>query len=276
MKRSLFAIKNLIWLIGIFLSLGVMFVALIIAAVTGYSGPIQRGGPILGVGEAWKQAEQQAAAAQSAPGGELIILGETKDGGQSYLDSLTLLVDSNLIGLRSYRILEELSQSAQVWGSHSEDIPADALDTIALEMSDGSLVSPAQAVQTRPPHILVISLGADGLVGVEKDRFIAGYEGLIRSIREVDPQLPIVVCSLSSVTVTYSGVSGLTPNNIREANEWIRQVCMNTGVYYCDAAAAVNDTAGWLMSDYASINGKTLNSSGIKAVLDYLCTHMVP
>ena len=275
MKRSMSALKNLIWLIAIGLSLAVMLVALIMAAFSPYSGPIDRGGPSLG-------AESPVALSEDKPStvlvgdGQLHTLGKTDDGGQAYLDKLTLLVDSNLIGLRSYRILEELSTSAQVWGSASEDIPADSLDNISLSFSDGSSLSPAEAVMVRRPQILVIAIGSDGLVGVEESRFKEGYTALIRSIREVDAKLPIVCCSINSVTVNYSGPSGLTPNDVRNANEWIRDICTDTGVYYCDAASAVNDTAGWLKLDYASINGKALNSNGVQEVLAYLCSHMVP
>ena len=137
MKRSMNALKNLIWLIAIGLSLGAMAVALVIAAFTGYSGPIERGGPALG-GQTPEVLTQEQPAMVLTGDGQLHMLTKTEDGGQAYLDKLTLLVDSNLIGLRSYRILEEMSASAQVWGSASEDIPADALDSIALSFSDGS------------------------------------------------------------------------------------------------------------------------------------------
>ena len=275
MKRSMAAVKNLIWLIAIGLSLAIMAVALVIAAFTRYEGPIQRGGPALGEEEPAVIAEQGPSTVLVGDG-QLHMLTKTDDGGQAYLDRLTLLVDSNLIGLRSYRILEEMSASAQVWGSASEDIPADSLDGIALSFSDGSSLSPAQAVIARRPQILVISVGSDSLVGVSQERFTEGYKELIRSIREADPALPIVCCSISSVTVGYSGPSGLTPNDVRNANQWIQQICTDTGVYYCDAASAVDDSAGWLMEDYASLNGKALNSAGVQKVLEYLCNHRIP
>ena len=275
MKRSMNALKNLIWLIAIGLSLGAMAVALVIAAFTGYSGPIERGGPALG-GQTPEVLTQEQPAMVLTGDGQLHMLTKTEDGGQAYLDKLTLLVDSNLIGLRSYRILEEMSATAQVWGSASEDIPADALDSISLSFPDGSSLSPAQAVIARRPQILVISVGSDGLVGVSQERFVEGYQELIRSIREADPQLPIICCSISSVTVGYTGPSGLTPNDVRNANDWIQQICTDTGVYYCDAASAVDDSAGWLVGDYASLNGKAVNSAGIQEVLEYLCTHMIP
>ena len=67
----------------------------------------------------------------------------------------------------------------------------------------------------------------------------------------------------------------MNANVIRSVNEWIRTVCSRTGVYYADTASVLNDSAGWLDPDYASANGKALNSSGIRKVLDYLRVHAI-
>ena len=84
-----------------------------------------------------------------------------------------------------------------------------------------------------------------------------------------------IVCSLSSVTTSYSGVDNVDANTMRTVNNWIQIVCMRTGVYYCDAGSAVNDRAGWLDADYAASNGKALNTAGLQKLLEYLRTHAV-
>ena len=104
MKGNLSSFKNMAWAAAILLCLLALFVALIIAAATPYKGPIQRGGVQLN--------ELQASPSLSpelqeliAPDGELKTVPETADAGQNYVDGLTFLCDSSIIGLRDYGIL---------------------------------------------------------------------------------------------------------------------------------------------------------------------------
>ena len=92
MYGKLAAIKNIIWAFSIILCLGALAVALVFVSAVRYDGS----GKI-----------QDSGSAQAAPpqvtlpsGGSLMTLGETSDGGQAYVDSLTFLCDSALIGLR--------------------------------------------------------------------------------------------------------------------------------------------------------------------------------
>ena len=57
------------------------------------------------------------------------------------------------------------------------------------------------------------------------------------------------------------------------ADEWIKQVCINTGAYFADAGSAVTEASGLLLTEYASANGKALNSSGLNKILEYLRSH---
>ena len=125
------------------------------------------------------------------------------------------------------------------------------------------------------PRILVISIGQDGLMGVDKETFIANYKSLITGIREKSPGTYIVCCSVTSVGPNYSGPDGLTRDAINWANDYIQEVCIDTGAYFCDVARDMRDSTSVLDSSYASANGKTLNTAGLNAFLQYLRTHVV-
>ncbi len=274
MKKNLSAIKNMGWALAIILCLLVLFVALIVAAALPYSGPIERGGVQLN--QLTTQQEEQPEQKQEEPLGELRTLPESMDAGQGYIDGLTFLCDSSVIGLRDYALLAGGTATNQVWGSTAGNIPANSYaDCLIRYQAEGVEISPAEAAAKAQPSRLVIVLGSDGLDSVDQDGFIEGYVSLIRSIQQASPNTVIIVCSISSVTTNYSGVDGTNANTIRTVNEWIRIVCMRTGVYYCDSAYAVNDRAGWLDGDYASVNGKALNTAGIQKFLEYLRCHAV-
>ena len=272
MKHNLTGIKNLVWAGAIVLTLLTLFVALIIAAVLPYSGPIQRGGVQLNETETIN-ADSPLAESQE-PLGELLTLGESGDAGQSYIDGLTFLCDSSVIGLRDYALLAGGTATTQVWGSTAGNIPARSLADCRIRyQAEGVEITPAEAAAKAVPARLVIILGSDGLDSVDQDTFVEGYVSLIRSIQETSPGTQIAVCSVSSVTTSYAGVDGVDANTIKTVNGWIRTVCMRTGVYFCDVASAVNDRAGWLDADYASANGKALNTAGLTKILEYLRTH---
>ena len=103
MKRNLSVMKNMVWALSIILCLLVLFVALIIAAALPYSGPIQRGGVQLN--ELDSEPAEEAQQKEEIILSELRTLPESQDAGQGYIDGLTFLCDSSVIGLRDYALL---------------------------------------------------------------------------------------------------------------------------------------------------------------------------
>lgn len=283
MDNKLTIIKNIIWAVAIVLCLLILLVGIIFGAATKYYGADEY--PVLYLGEAPEKEkpsdgqqepeEDEAPAAAQQADGTLTVLAETKDAGQEYLDSLTFLCDSALIGIRDYGLLSGGIGTTQVWGSNAGNIPASEIAECMIKYpNDGSEISAANAAMIAKPETLIISLGADGLAAMSKEEFIYNYTLLILGIRASSPQTTIVCCSLSSVISGYSGVDNLSSVEIGDANEWIRQVCTDTGAYFLDVAEAVNES-GYLLNKYASPNGKTLNTKGLEEVLKYIRTHAV-
>lgn len=274
MKKNLSAIKNMGWALAIILCLAALLVALIIAAVTPYSGPVERGSVQLNaLGDEQEALPQEK---QEEILGELRTLPESGDAGQSYIDRLTFLCDSSVIGLRDYGLLSGGTVTNQVWGSTAGNIPANSYSSCQIRyQAEGTEMSPAEAAAKALPSRLVIVLGADGLDAVDQDTFVEGYVSLIRSIQQASPGTVIIVCSISSVSTGYQGVDKVDANTIRTVNGWIKTVCMRTGVYFCDSASALNDRAGWLDSDYAAVNGKALNTDGLQKFLSYIRSHAI-
>lgn len=267
------AYKNAGWAIGIIVCLLALCVGFFISIFIRYRGEMERSGVHLGPVKVEETITIEAEPAE-VPDGSLRQLSEGSDAGQGYIDSLTFLCDSALIGLRDYGVLSGGYATTQVWGSSAGNIPASGLaECIIKYPGDGSEIRAADAAMIAKPSRLVISLGSDGLHGMEQEAFIQGYETLIRDIRNASPSTTIIVCSLSSIAPGYTGADDLTSTDIRMANEWIRQICMDTGVYFADLADTLNDGAETLVADYASANGKALNSAGLNKALEYLRTH---
>jgi len=279
MQGKLNRIKNLAWALAIAVVLLALLLALLFTAFTRYGGEMER--PLvelgaLGGSDSAVTAENAPAKAVQTETGTLITLPETRDAGQAYIDSLTFLCDSATIGLRDYGILSGGYQTTQVWGGPSGSLFVDQLiDGPIRYPVDGSSLSPGQAAMVAKPAILVISVGQDGLMEADRETFLQYYEGMIASIRQTSPGTVILCCSITSLGPNYSGVDGLTTDAIAWANDWVQQVCIDTGAYFCDVAKDMRDSTNVLDVNYAAANLKTLNSEGLNAFLMYLRTHAV-
>lgn len=277
MRGRLTAIKNIAWALAIVLCLLAVFIGLLFSAFTRCSEPQFRGGVKLGT-KPVKTESADAVATRPAQmsDGTLQTPQETEDAGQAYIDSLTFLCDSPWIGLRSYGMLSGGESTAQVWTSPSGVMAvADLADSRVVFPNDGSIVSAANAAMILQPPILVLALGNDGIANIDQFDFLDKYESLINSIRRASPNTWILCIPLTSVTIDYNVGDGLTAAKCNEANTWIQTVCSETGAYYCDAVSAVQDVSGVLLQEYASADGRTLNSNGINQILQYLRYHAV-
>ena len=270
--------KNFGWALGIGVALFSLLLGLLFTAFTRYGGELDR--PKIQLGEVSAAVPEagalpEADTVQARPG-RLVTVAGTADGGQGYIDSLTFLCDSATIGLRDYGILSGGIATTQVWGSNSGSLPIGTIpDALIKYPGDGSQINAIDAAMIAKPKILVISIGQDGLMGVDKETFIANYESLVMGIREKSPGTYIVCCSVTSVGDNYAGADGLTRDATTWANDYIQEFCIDTGAYFCDVAHDMRDSTSVLDGSYASSNGKTLNTAGLNAFLQYLRTHMV-
>ena len=275
MKNRLTAIKNIAWALAIVLCLLAVFVGLLFAAFTRHKGEQFRGGVPLGAQK--ETADTSDSGARPAPLGDgtLMTLPETKDAGESYVDSLYFLCDSTLIGLRDFGVLtRDGVPTTHVWTTPTGVLAvADMAESKIVYPNDGSIISAANAAMIVQPSVLVVSLGNDGIANIDQFDFIEKYEKLLVSLRSASPQTWIVCLPLTSVTIDYVSNDGLTPARCAEANSWIQTACIDTGAIYCDALSAVQKD-GVLLQEYA-YDGRSLNPVGLDKVLMYLRTHAV-
>lgn len=268
-------LKNIGWAMGIAVCLLALFVGLVIASVNRYSGNSFDSSTTISA----DTVDGSDSVVELVPGSSgnlsgLNTLSETPDAGQEYIDKLTFLCDSSFIGVRDYGLLSGGTGTYQVWGTSSGSMRiADINDSDIVFPSDGSSISIADAAMVTKPEILVICVGQDGLNNVDELGFKTAYTTLLTNILASSPNTKIICCSISSVTTGYNGADGLTTIMISDANDWIREVCASMDVYFTDSGKAVGDGTGSVEIGYLSSNGKTLNSSGINAILSYLRTH---
>lgn len=266
-------VKNIIWAVATIVSVLAVTVGLISVMTRRYDG--EKPEMTLDLGSSSIQAsgdEDVIMSTSQSSGiqrGELHQLHVTPDAGDGYQNSLTFLVDSTFVGLRTKQLVEDY----QVWATSSGSMPISKLDSInILFPNDGSEISPQNAAMISKPKILVIGIGTDGLGDVDENVFVAAYDRLINNIKSASPDTQIICMGLCSVTEDYSG-KDLSVNIMSDGNDWVKLVCRDTGAWYADVSENLGDGSGGLRASYAEANGKSLSGDGLRLVLEYLRTH---
>ncbi len=263
-------LKNILWAIGIVVCLLALLVGFLVSAVTPYAGETDQRTPDLNAVRDQNSSADVSSLTFVEPDGQLHLLRESKDAGAGYISSSVFLTDSVMLALR-----EQSLTGGDVWGSDAGSLPMNSIGTWNILYSDGSRISPIDACMIEKPARLFIAIGSDGLNEVGRDEFISGCKSLIASIQRVSPETRIVCCSVSPIAADYSEDEYLDNDRIADANDWLREACLDTGVYFADTASAL--FAGDALDPrYAGDNGRSLNSAGVQAVLAYLRTHAIP
>ncbi len=280
MQSKLSTLKNMLWAAAIVLCLIALLIGFIVASAAKYTGE-QENGTLYLSGEPENSSDSKKASSgeDSESGeeftpGEIKALPESSDAGQSYIDSITFLTDSSLIGLRDNGLLTGGIETKQVWASEAGNIPAKTIgDFNIVNPGDGVLMSPSMAAGIAKPKVLVIELGMDGLGDAKKAEFVKSYIDLINAIKAESPDTVIICCGPTSVSSFYPALDGTTVAMALELKDWVMQVCSSTGAYFADITRVVCDVSGTLNSDFSAANGKTINSAGLSEILMYLRTH---
>ena len=208
-----------------------------------------------------------------------VVLGETADAGQAYIDRLTFLGDSTTYGLWYYSneapLLTGELESEQVWTPTSGTLALFnyATATVRCPTPDGPEITIAEAAALKQPEYLVITLGVNGVSFMDEASFKDCYTKLIQNVQAASPNTKIICNSIYPNMTSYKYYGDINNENITRANGWIQEVAAATGTRYSDTCSVLKDGNGALRADYCNGDGIHLNAAGFTAVLNYLRTH---
>ena len=219
------------------------------------------------------EAPDEGEAATETPASS-VLLAETEDAGQEYIDKLTFLGDTTTYGLKYYEVLSGGKNTTQVWTPASGTLTLFNYATATIVFpEDGQEISIVDAVTRKLPEYLVITLGVNGVSMMDEDWFKTDYTALVQSIQAASPDTKIICNSIYPVENDYEQIESINNTNIPQANEWIKAVAEATGCKYADSASVLKAEDGSLREDYGNGDGIHLNADGFNAVLNYLRTH---
>lgn len=290
MKRNAKNSMFFVWTLAIFACLVLVLFALIFSSCGQGAGvpvttdpPAQSEAPTDSGSESTDGASAEPGSESEAPdeGGETseapastVLLAETEDAGQAYIDKLTFLGDSTTYGLKYYEVLSGGKNTTQVWTPASGTLTLFNYATATIVFPEtGEEISIVDAVTRKMPEYLVITLGVNGVSMMDEDWFKTDYTALVQSIQQASPDTKIICNSIYPVENDYEQIESINNTNIPQANEWIKAVAEATGCKYADSASVLKAEDGSLREDYGNGDGIHLNADGFNAVLGYLRTH---
>lgn len=275
----------LVWAVAIVACLLVVLFSLLFASLTAGSGVDITTAPPSAEGEGpapdgpSAPAQEGDTPASAAPGPEIdtssaALLGETDDAGQAYIDRLTFLGDSTTNGLKEYGVLSGGTATTQVWTPASGTLTLYLWNAASIVYPEtGAEMTIADAVETKKPEYLVITLGVNGVAELEEDAFKIYYTDIINCVKEASPSTRIICNSIYPVENDYEHIDQISNEKINTANGWILDVAEATGTRYADSCSVLKAADGSLREELGNGDGLHLNADGYNAVLEYLRTH---
>lgn len=196
------------------------------------------------------------------------ILGETEDAGEAYLAETLFLGDSNTVRCYNSGLLT-LQQYCAKEGMTLQNALNEAFVPFK---KDSQLYTMAQAVAMLKPRRVVITLGTND-TGLAVADFISAYSALITQIQQSYPYADIIVNTVPPIPENHATYPGMSQEKIDDFNMALVELCEQMEVKFLNSAEVLKDETGYGKSDYYVEGDIHLKSSGLKAMLNYVCTH---
>lgn len=203
-----------------------------------------------------------------------VLLAETEDMGQEYLDSIVFYGDSNTNGMRLEGVLPGGYGTTQIWTPMSGTLTLCNWSVDAVVYPETWTEMPVtEAMQTKQPAYLIVNLGVNGISFMDEEYFISEYTKMTEALMAANPDTKIMLSSLYPVAASYPYQRDINNEKLTAANGWIYDIAEKEGLRYIDCAAALRDADGNLPENLHSGDGLHLTAEGYRLVLDYIRCH---
>lgn len=198
------------------------------------------------------------------------LLTETADAGTDYLNDTLFLGDSNTVRLYNNGLIS-LQQFCAKEGIGTQVALSEGIVTFKKDSNHYTI---PQAVAMMKPRRVVMTFGTND-TGMEVSDFIAHYTALIQAIQQSYPYTDIIVNTVPPVPVDHSNYPHMDQAKIDDFNMALLDLCEQLGVRFLNSAEALKGSDGYGIADYYTSGDIHLKSAGLKAVLNYIRTHVL-
>ncbi|MBP0969375.1 MAG: hypothetical protein J5744_04445 [Oscillospiraceae bacterium] len=209
-----------------------------------------------------------SSAARSGGGIEIAL---SEPVSRDYFNDALFLGDSITSGLTIYDMFEGFNAIYKVGVN-----PMSAAYSDFTTTSSGRDLTLSEAVKYYSPRKLYIMLGTNGIDWATTDELLEGYRELILTLKTENPDCLIIVQSIPPVSLWVAEDDpSFSKDNFDRFNHGLKQMCIDTGIYFLDINAAFTTPDGYLSQDYAAPDGIHFGYDGYQKWYDYLMCHTV-
>lgn len=196
-----------------------------------------------------------------------VILQESDDAGQEYLDETLFIGDSNTARMPMFGTVT-LQNSL---GASSMGIQHVTSSACMYFSGYSNPVTVPKAVAMMQPRRIVISYGTNNTAW-DAETFTNSYRSAIEAIREEYEYAEIIIAAVHPVAKNRSYPS-ITMQRIDEFNKALVQLAEDEGCLFLNSSEVLKGSDGYAKAEYMESDGIHLNREGMDAYLEYVRTH---
>lgn len=198
-------------------------------------------------------------------------LAETTRAKDSYINDLYFIGDSRMIGLMANAGLAEDHVFAEDGLNHEA-----ALTKPVARLQEFKSVTIAEAITVTVPDVVVVGFGINGIVWMNNETFMEGYEQMVDQLITASPTSIIVIQSINPVSIGYENRSdGVTNERIDEVNELLYAMAEEKGLYYLATNEVLKNETNDLPDSLHNGDGIHYNKAAYDLIVDYILSHPI-
>lgn len=198
---------------------------------------------------------------------ESLILEETDDAGQEYIDKIFFIGDST-----TYHFFKGGISKSHLLVPDSLTLML-ASDILDIKVNGTDLTIP-EAVREGNAEIVIITVGVNGADSFTETKYKHYYQKLIDGILDASPSTRIILQSVFPVTDWYSEKdNGISNESIDRLNLWAKDLATLNGLKYLDTQSILKNGIGAQNEAYGEGDGVHMNEEAYREIIKYIRTH---
>ncbi|MBR2806749.1 MAG: hypothetical protein IKE18_08230 [Oscillospiraceae bacterium] len=198
-----------------------------------------------------------------------VILGESPNAGDNYIQDTLFVGDSNTVRLSYFGIVPSNS-SAGIVGIGIKDISS-IKGVFFYDLAE-SPTTVMRAVELMQPRRIIINFGTNDVYRNNVKDFIDAYREAIAQLQKTYPYADIIIDAIHPV-----GASGEYPDVkqsvIDDYNEALVDLADELGLHFLNSCEVLKGTNGYAKTGYVEPDGIHLTKEAMKVYVDYVKTH---
>lgn len=196
-----------------------------------------------------------------------VVLGETEDAGQEYIDKIYFVGDST-----TYHFFKGGIDRSHLLVPESGTLML-ASDILDVTVGTSGLTIP-EAIKKNGAEIVIITIGVNGADTFTEVKYKTYYQKLINGIEEVSPDTEIILQSVFPVADWYSEKdNNISNEGIDTLNSWAKELAAEKGLRYLDTQSILKNENGAQKEAFGEGDGVHMNEEAYVKIVKYIRTH---